>query len=204
MRHGLFVHQVAMSFSLEGYHQGCSTIDPSSQEGATSKRGYLLFVGVDCGEPNPSWRCRYAGTADDVRHAWCNDPQLADDSQTDPKRLASWFDGVLSTAVPVTRVSIDAFMDLQAQLRWDARALEKGRVNPLTLALTSSGALDVETARLQLAAENLQAVEMRLGWLLATSGGPGPVQFELGAQQAMAKLCLKLCRLHAMTLGFAH
>jgi hypothetical protein len=37
MRQGNFVHQVAMSFSLDPYHQACSAIDPSSEEGTDSQ-----------------------------------------------------------------------------------------------------------------------------------------------------------------------
>lgn len=200
MRQGNFVHQVAMSFSLDAYHQACSAIDPSSVERhGLPKRGYMLMIATDAGGV-PAWQCRYAGTADQIRTAWSSDPNLGVEAGMDSTRLCHWFDGVVSSAVPASRVSIDMFAGLVAQLRWDARALERGREDPLTLALASSGALHAEASLLSLDADNLSAIEMRLGWLLATSSGsPGPL-FTLESQASLSRLCLKLCRLHAMTI----
>jgi hypothetical protein len=162
----------------------------------------MLMIAADAGG-NPVWQCRYAGTADEIRQAWSNDPNLSTEAGVDSARLCHWFDGVVSSAVPASRVSIDVFAGLVAQLRWDARALEKGREDPLTLALASSGALHGEASLLALDADNLSTVEMRLGWLLATSNGsPGPL-FTLESQASLSRLCLKLCRLHAMTIELA-
>ncbi|TQU16234.1 hypothetical protein EIJ50_03825 [Xanthomonas perforans] len=203
MRQGNFVHQVAMSFSLDPYHQACSTIDPSSEEShVLPKRGYLLMVAANIGA-TPAWQCRYAGTAVQIRQAWSSDPNLSMEAGVDSARLCQWFDGLVSSAVPASRVSTDMFADLVAHLRWDAKALERGRRDPLTLALASSGALHAEGSTLSLDTNNLPAVEMRLGWLLATSkGAPGP-KFTLESQASLSRLCLKLCRLHAMTIELA-
>ena len=205
MRQGNFVHQVAMSFSLDPYHPACGAIDPSSMEGqGLHKRGYLLVICVDAGDGISTWQCRYAGHADQIRQAWTSDPTLATDAGVDSQRLCHWFDGVLSTAIPATRLGLDAFAGLVAQLRWDGNALGKGREDPLTLALASSGALNPEASQLHLEADSLGSTEMRLGWLLATSSGTPAPRFALESPTSLNRLCLKLCRLHAMTLGRVH
>ncbi|WP_394697405.1 hypothetical protein [Pseudoxanthomonas japonensis] len=202
MRQGNFINQVALSFSLEAYHQSSCAIDPSSVESvANAKRGYLLMVEIDRGEQGTRWECRYAGTADQLQQAWSEDVNLAIDAGVDAARLCNWFEGVLSTAIPTTRLTADTFDGLLAHMKWDAPSLTRCKREPLTLVLASNGALEVERTQLVLTADTLQAIELRLGWLLATGGGAYAPRFALESQAALKRLCTKICRLHAMSMG---
>ncbi len=90
------------------------SIDPSSEERhGLPKRGYLLMVAANSGA-TPAWQCRYAGTAVQIRQAWSSDPNLSMEAGVDSARLCQWFDGLVSSAVPASRVSTDMFADLVA------------------------------------------------------------------------------------------